>query len=93
MNKHDQDIDDLEQSPTPSLLSRAVIADAGFELSLEPATGPARKLRVRPHTENRSWWLVEHTQNTDGCWRVAGVEPLANAGLTALAATHEDTNE
>lgn len=93
MNNHDQVIHSLEQSPTPSLISRAVIADTGFELSLEPVTGSTRKLRVRPHTENRSWWLVEHTQNTDGGWRVVGVEPLTNAGLTALAAAQECSNE
>lgn len=92
MNRYDQARNGLQQSYTPSLLSRAVIADTGFELSLEPPTGPARKLRVRPHTENQSWWLIEHTQTTDG-WHVAGVEPLATAEFTALATSNVSTNK
>lgn len=92
MNKHDQAGNGLQQSYTPPLLSRAVIADTGFELSVEPPTGPARKLRLRPHTENQSWWLIEHTQTTGG-WHVAGVEPLANAEFTAFATSNGSTNK
>lgn len=92
MNEHDQTGNGLQQSYTPPLLSRVVIADTGFELSVEPPTGPARKLRLRPHTENRSWWLIEHTQTTDG-WHVAGVEPLATAEFTLLATSNERTNK
>lgn len=91
MNKHDQTGNGLQQTYTPPLLSRAVIADTGSELLLEPPTGPARKLRLRPHTENQSWWLIEHTQTTDG-WHVAGVEPLANAEFTVLATSNGSTN-
>lgn len=69
-----------------------MIADTGFELFFEPATGPARKLRVRPHAEQRSWWLIEHTKTTDS-WRVAGVEPIVNVDLTILAAAHGESNE
>lgn len=74
------------------MLSRAVIADFGLELSLEPATGQACKLRVRPHTERTSWWLIEHTKTTDG-WYVAGVEPFTDVDLTVLKASHGDFNE
>lgn len=92
MNKHNQAGNGLQQSHIPPLLSRAVIADFGLELSIEPPTRPARKLRIRPHTEQASWWLIEHTQTTDG-WHVAGVEPLATAEFTALAASNGRTNK
>lgn len=68
-----------------------MIADSGLELSIEQSTGPARKLRVRPHTEKASWWLVEHTKTTDS-WHVAGVEPLIAADMSILAALHGESN-
>lgn len=92
MNRDNYPEDTRQQSPTPSLLSRAVIADFALELSIEPPTGPARKLRIRPHTEQASWWLVEHTKTTDR-WRIAGVEPLVNVDMTILTASHGESHE